>query len=158
MSTALRCTPYAPSRRVPSNRHRKAVAPPATLKLKSTQLSIIVTANVSEETPEGSYHSRAGAIGSLGAPIAFDEVVPGAGVEPACRNYPARDFKSLVSTSFTTRAVTPQNCARRKLEAGVGTNRHHLDVSSAIGPYCLNCQSSLALRQAVLVVELLRPL
>src|SRR6266705_5456497 len=120
MSTALRCTPYAPSRRVPSNRHRKAVAPPATLKLKSTQLSIIATANVPEETPRGSYHSRAGAIGSLGAPVAFDEVVPGAGVEPACRNYPARDFKSLVSTSFTTRAVTPQNCARRKLEAGVG--------------------------------------
>jgi len=48
------------------------------------------------------------------------KLVPGAGVEPACRNYPARDFKSLVSTSFTTRAVTPQNCARRKLEAGVG--------------------------------------
>src|SRR2546428_1882971 len=51
MSTALRCTPYAPSRRVPSNRHRKAVAPPATLKLKSTQLSIIATANVPEELP-----------------------------------------------------------------------------------------------------------
>src|SRR6266699_1706887 len=101
MSTALRCTPYAPSRRVPSNRHRKAVAPPATLKLKSTQLSIIATANVSEETPEGSYHSSAGAIGSLGAPVAFDEVVPGAGVEPACRNYPARDFK-------TGRADCPQ--------------------------------------------------
>ena len=48
------------------------------------------------------------------------KLVPGAGVEPACRNNPARDFKSLVSTSFTTRAVTLQNCVRRKLEAGVG--------------------------------------
>ena len=45
-------------------------------------------------------------------------MVPGAGVEPACRIYPARDFKSLVSTSFTTRAL----CERfgKKLEAGVG--------------------------------------
>jgi len=48
------------------------------------------------------------------------KLVPGAGVEPARRNYPSRDFKSLVSTSFTTRAVTLQNCVRRKLEAGVG--------------------------------------
>jgi hypothetical protein len=30
-------------------------------------------------------------------------VVPGAGIEPACR-VRARDFKSLVSTDFTTRA------------------------------------------------------
>jgi hypothetical protein len=32
-------------------------------------------------------------------------LVPGAGVEPACRTSPARHFKCLVSTSFTTRAV-----------------------------------------------------
>src|SRR6267143_6405556 len=78
MTTACRCTPKAKSRRVPSNKHRKAVAPPITLKVKSTQLSIIA----GHLTP----------------------MVPGAGVEPACRSYPARDFKSLVSTSFTTRA------------------------------------------------------
>src|SRR5260221_9800319 len=68
MTTALRCTPNAKSRRVPSNKHRKAVAPPITVKAKSTQLSIIA----GHLTP----------------------MVPGAVVEPACRNYPARDFKS----------------------------------------------------------------
>ena len=46
-------------------------------------------------------------------------LVPGAGVEPARRNYPSRDFKSLVSTSFTTRADPMRNCVRKKLEAGV---------------------------------------
>src|SRR6266705_2630551 len=45
------------------------------------------------------------------------KLVPGAGVEPACRNYPARDFKSLVSTSFTTRA-RGGDCVRKKLGAG----------------------------------------
>ncbi len=45
------------------------------------------------------------------------KLVPGAGVEPACRNYPARDFKSLVSTSFTTRA-RGRDCVRKKLGAG----------------------------------------
>src|SRR5882762_5252756 len=44
-------------------------------------------------------------------------MVPGAGVEPACRNYPARDFKSLVSTSFTTRAKGG-DCVRKKLATG----------------------------------------
>ena len=39
-------------------------------------------------------------------------LVPGAGLEPARRSYPARDFKSLVSTNFTTRAdVGPAYCA-----------------------------------------------
>ena len=38
-------------------------------------------------------------------------LVPGAGLGPACRNDPARDFKSLVSTSFTTRAG---RCAWRR--------------------------------------------
>ena len=32
-------------------------------------------------------------------------LVPGAGLEPACRSSPARHFKCLVSTSFTTRAA-----------------------------------------------------
>src|SRR5258706_8801754 len=59
MTTAFRCTPKAKSRRVPSNKHRKAVAPPITLKAKSTQLSIIA--------------------GNL------TPMVPGAVVEPACR-------------------------------------------------------------------------
>src|SRR6266481_642603 len=49
MTTALRCTPKAKSRRVPSNKHRKAVAPPITLKAKSTQLSIMASAERSEE-------------------------------------------------------------------------------------------------------------
>src|SRR4051812_49093993 len=31
-------------------------------------------------------------------------MVPGAGLEPACRIDPARDFKSLASTSFATQA------------------------------------------------------
>lgn len=35
---------------------------------------------------------------------ALTRLVPGAGLGPARRSYPARDFKSLVSTSFTTRA------------------------------------------------------
>src|SRR6185295_15770364 len=34
-------------------------------------------------------------------------VVPGAGIEPACRSSPARRFKRLVSTDFTTRACRP---------------------------------------------------
>src|SRR5882762_1848912 len=52
MTTAFRCTPKAKSRRVPSNKHRKAVAPPITLKAKSTQLSIMASA----EGPEGNRH------------------------------------------------------------------------------------------------------
>src|SRR6267143_863078 len=48
MTTAFRCTPKAKSRRVPSNKHRKAVAPPITLKAKSTQLSIMASAEVLE--------------------------------------------------------------------------------------------------------------
>ena len=32
------------------------------------------------------------------------KLVPGAGIEPA-RRFRARDFKSLVSTNFTTRAI-----------------------------------------------------
>ena len=44
------------------------------------------------------------------------KLVPGAGVEPARRNYPSRDFKSLVSTSFTTRA-RGGDCVRKKLGA-----------------------------------------
>src|SRR5258706_232243 len=52
ISTAFRCTPKANSRRVPSNRHRKAAAPPTTLKAKSTQLSIMASADV----PEGNRH------------------------------------------------------------------------------------------------------
>src|SRR6267378_6874113 len=52
MTTAFRCTPKAKSRRVPSNKHRKAVAPPITLKAKSTQLSIMASA----EVPEGNRH------------------------------------------------------------------------------------------------------
>src|SRR5882672_2700710 len=48
MTTAFRCTPKAKSRRVPSNKHRKAVAPPITLKAKSTQLSIMASAEVPE--------------------------------------------------------------------------------------------------------------
>src|SRR5882762_5308171 len=52
MTTALRCTPKAKSRRVPSNKHRKAVAPPITLKAKSTQLSIMA----SPEVPERNRH------------------------------------------------------------------------------------------------------
>src|SRR5882762_1153 len=49
MSTAFRCTPKAHSRRVPSNKHRKAVAPPITFTAKSTQFSIMARANVLEE-------------------------------------------------------------------------------------------------------------
>src|SRR5882762_3834367 len=48
MTTAFRCTPKANSRRVPSNRHRKAAAPPTTLNAKSTQLSIMASAEVPE--------------------------------------------------------------------------------------------------------------
>ena len=48
MTTAFRCTPKAKSRRVPSNKHRKAVAPPITLRAKSTQLSIVASAEVPE--------------------------------------------------------------------------------------------------------------
>src|SRR5438132_4036783 len=49
MSTAFRCTPKANSRRVPSNKHRKAVAPPTTFTAKSTQFSIMARVNVLEE-------------------------------------------------------------------------------------------------------------
>src|SRR6266850_2479094 len=55
--------------------------------------------------------------------------VPGAGVEPACRNNPARDFKSLVSTSFTTRARVARLCQKETGSAvsgpvgGGGRNR-----------------------------------
>src|SRR5882672_1493115 len=48
MITAFRCTPKAASRRVPSNKHRKAVAPPITLKAKSTQRSFMASAEVPE--------------------------------------------------------------------------------------------------------------
>ena|SRR5712691_7716474 len=61
-------------------------------------------------------------------------MVPGAGVEPARRNYPSRDFKSLVSTSFTTRAQVAGLCQKEtgsglpsvRLEAGVGYRRPRL--------------------------------
>ena len=36
--------------------------------------------------------------------VVSDLLVPGAGLEPACRSSPARHFKCLVSTYFTTRA------------------------------------------------------
>ena len=71
-------------------------------------------------------------------------MVPGAGVEPARRNYPSRDFKSLVSTSFTTRAQVAGLCQKEKgsglpsvrLEAGVGIEPAYtaLQVENASKP------------------------
>ena len=49
-------------------------------------------------------------------------LVPGTGIEPVC--LAARDFKSLVSTNFTTRAkskkIISQNLIQIKGSSGVG--------------------------------------
>ena len=49
-------------------------------------------------------------------------LVPGAGIEPAQPQGP-RDFKSLASTSFATRAL-------RKLEARAGVEPAYMDLQS----------------------------
>ncbi len=65
-------------------------------------------------------------------------MVPGAGIEPARPQWP-RDFKSLVSTSFTIRArnlmrlfrpVFPHS-AREEMEAGVGIEPAYAELQSA---------------------------
>ena len=89
--------------------------------------------NIQEETPRGSYHSRAGAIGSLGAPVAFDEVVPGAGVEPACRNDPARDFRRTSAFAARNTGSCAGLCLRHGPQRTVGAPRLVSTPSPASG-------------------------
>ena len=56
-------------------------------------------------------------------------VVPGAGIEPAW--LAPRDFKSLVSTSFTTRAGGVGRCWCRNLEAEVGIEPAYTALQAA---------------------------
>src|SRR6266853_2743584 len=83
INTAFPCTPLAQSRRVPSNRHRNAAAPPITLKTKSTQLSIMASADL----PWANHHRASlrmeGNIGKLDIDLRVHvtPMVPGAGIE-----------------------------------------------------------------------------
>src|SRR5256885_5044721 len=134
MTTAFRCRPKEKSRRVPSNKHRNAAAPPITLKTKSTQLSIMASADLPQADRRSNRHrvssrmERNVAKLHTAPRVHVTPLVPGAGFEPARRNYPSRDFKSLVSTSFTTRALRGGLCQKETgkalpsspLEAGVG--------------------------------------
>jgi hypothetical protein len=61
---------------------------------------------------------------SANAMLLDEYMVPGAGIEPARRIRP-RDFKSLVSTDFTTRAYM-----RKKLEARVGIEPAYVELQS----------------------------
>ena len=66
--------------------------------------------------------------------------MPRAGIEPACSLALAADFKSAVSTSFTTAAAG--GCAlvhairAAILEAGVGIEPAYTDLQSAAWPLC----------------------
>ena len=71
-------------------------------------------------------------------------VVPRAGLEPARTHYRPADFKSAVSTDFTTAArdnrAQPRTDQQARggdaLEAGVGIEPAYTDLQSAAWPLC----------------------
>jgi hypothetical protein len=77
-------------------------------------------------------------------------MVPRAGLEPACPDERAADFKSAVSTDFTTAArddpaqsrTDQQARGGKKLEAGVGIEPAYTDLQSAAWPLCHPARST----------------